>query len=210
MVQPSTRPRWLLAALFSALLLTVLATAALALISRPPADALPKYGQVPAFSLTDQNGRPFSSSALTGKFTAVGFIYTSCPDICPMLTTNMAALQQELKRAGLLGSDVLLLSVSVDPETDTPEVLARYAADRGADTATWSFLTGTQPQIEQVVTQGFRVAYEKPAHQGHGQSYAVSHSGRVLLVDPTGEVRAYYDGEQLDPAKVIADIKKLK
>jgi len=212
MVRPAPLPRWLLAALFSALLVVVLATAALAWISRTPADALPALGKVPAFSLTDQTGRSFGSAALQGKFVAVGFIYTNCPDICPLLTTRMAALQGELRRQGLLGSEALLLSISVDPEQDTPDVLARYAADRGADTATWPFLTGDLAQIEEVVTKGFRVGYEKAAHAGHGtgQSYEVSHSGKVVLIDPRGEIRAYYDGETLDPARVIADIQALR
>jgi len=206
----TTLPRWVLAVLFSALLLAVMGAAGLSLLNRSPAGALPAYGHVPDFTLINQDGQPFNSSDLRGKSAAVGFIYTSCPDICSMLTSRMVALQGELRKAGLLGTDVVLLSVSVDPERDTPGVLKQYAAERGADTAAWTFLTGSPEQVQKVVSEGFRVGLEKAAHASHGASYEVSHSGRVVLVDPQGEVRAYYDGEQLDPARVIADIKKLR
>lgn len=213
MVRSSSPPRWLLASLFASLLVVVLAIAGLAWLNRSADRALPAYGTMPSFQLTDQNGKPFSSTSLNGKFVAVGFIYTSCPDICPMLTTNMVHLQGQLRKAGL-SDQVTLLSISVDPEVDTPEVLRQYATDRGADLQSWSFLTGTLPQIQAVITDGFKVAYEKiaPAHAGHGAapSYQVSHSGKVILVDPRGQVRAYYDGEVLDPAKVLADIDKLR
>jgi protein SCO1 len=213
LVRSRTLPRWLLASLFASLLVVVLAIAGLAWVNRSAIKPLPAYGHMPQFELTDQNGQPFSSASLPGKFVAVGFIYTSCPDICPMLTTNMVHLQGELRKAGL-ADEVTLLSISVDPEVDTPEVLRQYATDRGADLHSWSFLTGTLPQIQAVITDGFKVAYEKiaPAHAGHGAapSYQVSHSGKVILVDPQGQVRAYYDGEVLDPAKVLADINKLR
>ncbi|MDF2628875.1 MAG: hypothetical protein K0R39_2706 [Symbiobacteriaceae bacterium] len=213
MVRTGTPPRWLLVSLFASLLVVVLAGAGLIWTGAARSQSLPSYGHMPQFQLTDQNGQPFSSAVLKGKVTAVGFIYTSCPDICPMLTTNMVHLQGELRKAGL-SAEVTLLSISVDPEVDTPEVLRQYATDRGADLGGWSFLTGTLEQIQGTVTGGFKVPFDKvaSAHAGHGapQSYEVSHSGKVILVDPQGEVRAYYDGEALDAAAVLADIKKLR
>lgn len=213
MVRASSPPRWLLVSLFASLLVVVLAIVGLAWVNRSAVKALPAYGDMPQFQLIDQNGQPFNSAGLRGRFVAVGFIYTRCPDICPMLTTNMVRLQGELQKAGL-SDKVALLSISVDPEVDTPAVLRQYATDRGADLQSWSFLTGTLPQIQAAITDGFKVAYEKiaPAHTGHhaAPSYQVSHSGKVILVDPQGQVRAYYDGEVLDAAKVLADINKLR
>lgn len=207
MIRTAHLPRWVPFALASSLLLVAVSAAGLIWLSLTAGRApLPALGRMPAFTLTDQTGKPFSSASLQGKFTAVGFIYTSCPDICPMLTTRMTELQGELRRAGLLGTEAVLLSISVDPGKDTPAVLAQYAAGRGAD---WTFLTGNPTEIREVVSGGFKVGAEK--HEGHdGTSYEVSHSGKIALVDPQGVIRAYYDGEQLDPAHVLADIQKLR
>jgi len=207
-------PKWVLVALTASLAVVAMATAALAWVSREP--ALPRFGPMPSFRLVDQAGNPVTEADVKGKVLAVGFIYTSCTDICPMLTTVMATLQDQLRREGLLGEDVLLLSISVDPERDTPEVLARYAREHGADTATWRFLTGDPDHIRSVVVEGFSLGLTKTdAHAHHSgaeavQAYEVEHSGRVVLVDPVGQIRAYYEGTELDPARVAAEIRRLR
>lgn len=219
-------PRWIPVALASAVAIVVLAALALWRLSGP--SALPVLATAPAFSLTDQEGRTVSSDQLRGKVAIVGFIYTSCPDICPMLTNQMRGLQLKLKDAGLLGTEAQLLSITVDPERDTPAVLTQYAKEHGAETATWRFLTGDPEAIRQTIVKGFLLPVEKEMaaadSHNHGstasattpsapdpqQTYNVNHSGKIALVDKTGQIRAYYDGESLDAATVIAAIKALR
>ena len=221
MAQSAALPRWVRPALAAAVTVAAVAAAGLLWLQfRPAPEGLPTYGAMPAFELVDQTGKPVTDKDLKGKVLAVGFIYTSCTDICPMLTSQMRGLQEDLQQAGLLGSQVELVSISVDPERDTPARLAEYAGEHGADTATWRFLTGPVAMIKDVVVSGFLVGMEKtPAaghagHEGHAaaaaEPYEVSHSGRIVLVDRAGNLRAFYDGTTLDPAKVIADIKQLQ
>lgn len=238
-------PRWLSAALVGSLLAVAICLAALWRIGPDPDATLSDYGPAPAFALTDQTGRPFSSEQLNGKVAVVGFIYTHCPDICPMLTAQMRQLQNLLAHAGLLGDKAVLVSITVDPERDTPEVLARYAEQFGADPAAWHFLTGDLTTVRQAVVDGFHLAMGKgdvgdeaqDAHAGHSADddledsrvpdaphghlngphtghagadpYIVSHSGRLVLVDAHGRIRAYYDGTDLDLHQVAADIRSL-
>jgi protein SCO1/2 len=217
-------PRWIPVALASAIAIVVLAALALWRLSSP--SALPVLATAPAFSLTDQEGRTVSSDQLRGKVAIVGFIYTNCPDICPMLTNQMRGLQLKLKDAGLLGTEAQLMSITVDPERDTPAVLAQYAKEHGAETGTWRFLTGEPEAIRQTIVKGFLLPVEKEMaaadSHNHGstgaatsapdpqQTYIVNHSGKIALVDKTGQIRAYYDSESLDAAKVIAAIKALQ
>jgi protein SCO1/2 len=109
-------------------------------------------GGLPAFTLTDQTGRPFGSRELTGKIWVADFIFTSCQAACPLLSERMADVG---KRARNLGPDFHLVSISVDPERDTPERLAAYAARYGANPISWSFLTGPEQAIQATVVDGF-------------------------------------------------------
>ncbi len=216
MSSPGVRNRY--ATLF---LLATIAFAALLLLLAwmvwPRTPQLPEYGAMPSFELIDQDGRTVRSEQLKGKVLVVNFIYTNCPDICPMLTAQMAHFQEILGTAGYLGRDVQLLSISVDPERDTPDVLKAYAELHGADTATWWFLTGPVDHVRDVVVKGFLVGMDKvPAqsgddgHAGHsygGASYEVSHSGRVVLVDRQGRIRAYHDGQSLEPGSLLHDVE---
>jgi protein SCO1/2 len=216
-------PRWIPSALAAALAVIVLAAVGLWRLSGPA--PLPVLAAAPAFSLTDQDGRSVSSEQLRGKVSLIGFIYTNCPDICPMLTQNMRGLQLKLKDAGLLETEARLVSITVDPERDTPAVLAQYATDHGADTATWPFLTGDPETVRNTVVRGFLLPVEKEVAAGNShdhsrpsgapvpaaqQAYNVGHSGKIALVDKTGQIRAYYDSESLDAAKVIAAVKALR
>lgn len=194
--------------------------------SRP---ALPVFGQVPAFQMVDQDGLPVTDADLTGRIHLVGFIYTSCTDICPAITAQMAGMQAELARAGL-SDRVHLLSITVDPEYDTPERLAAYARVYGADTGTWRFLTGRPNHVRSVVEKGFlvgmdQVQTEERIHAGHSHGdassaghgahaaaepdYRVEHGGRLALVDAEGRIRAYHDGNLLNPDDVMEQIRLL-
>lgn len=156
------------------------------------------HNQVPDFSLTDQSSTPLALSDLRGKIWVADFIFTSCPDACPLMTDKMVRLQEEFARA-----DVYFVSFSVDPERDTPEVLSRYAQRYGANPNKWFFLTGAKEAIYQLAQEGFSLA---AGHQG----MTILHSSRFVLVDRQGQTRGYYDGNvEGTLQKLRRDIKTL-
>jgi protein SCO1 len=119
---------------------------------------LPVYGSVPDFTLIDQNGRPLRKTDLAGKIWVANFIFANCPDECPLMTAEMAKLQADL-------ADVLelrLVSITVDPEHDTPAVLFQYAERFRADPERWFFLTGDKPAIYRLAREGFRLGVVDP------------------------------------------------
>jgi protein SCO1 len=161
---------------------------------------LPTIGAAPDFALTSQNGGEVTLGALRGKVVAVTFIYTSCPDVCPMLTDKMARVQDEL--GADFGSKIAFLSISVDPEHDTPAVLKEYAEALGADLAGWSFLTGTPAAVREVAHRyGVAVA---PAADG-----GVDHTLLTTLVDRQGTMRVQYLGYRFDPEEFRQDLLRL-
>ena len=118
----------------------------------------PVYGLVPAFSLIERSGRRVVASDLRGKVWIATFIYTHCTDTCPLQSARMARLQADLRSA----PDIRLVSITVDPARDTPQVLTRYAARFGADPARWLFLTGEKAAILHLAREGFRLGVEEP------------------------------------------------
>jgi len=204
-------PKWAVIALVITATLT-LAAGAYLLFGR--GISLADLGTMPDFALIDQNERPVRSADLKGKALVVGFIYTNCPDVCPLTTTRMRGLQVSLAKAGLLGKEAMLISISVDPERDTPAVLAKYAAQYGADTTTWPFLTGKTDYVRTVVVEGFHLGAEKTPTHDHGggptPSYEVAHSDRVVLVDKSGKVRASYHTDTFNESQVLADLRSLR
>jgi protein SCO1/2 len=128
----------------------------------PPAPAgaprLPAYGRVPDFVLTERSGQPLKAGDLRGRVWIADFIYTRCGDTCPLLGALMARLQADLADA----PDLRLVSFSVDPAWDTPQVLRAYAARFGADPARWLFVTGDAGAMRRLVAEGFRLPVEGP------------------------------------------------
>ncbi len=120
--------------------------------------ALPVYGSVPDFSLIDQNSRPVQKADLGGKIWVADFIFTQCPDECPLMTAEMARLQSDM--AGL--QDFRSVSITVDPEQDTPKILSQYAAQFHADAERWLFLTGDKRAIHHLTRDGFRLGVVDP------------------------------------------------
>jgi protein SCO1/2 len=172
----------------------------------PPRAAPEVLGTAPGFRLVDQRGQPYGSAELAGRPWLADFIFTRCRMTCPPLTARMADLQRELG-ASESGREVHLVSFSVDPEHDRPEVLAEYAARYGADPSRWSFLTGDRQAIWELSAQGFKL----PVGESPGRSdEPLFHSGRVVLVDGSGRIRGYYD--VLEPegyASLLADLRAL-
>ena len=143
----------------------------------------PSLLEVPAFELTSQDGEAFGTGDLRGKVWVANFIFTRCPTICPLLTSQMKGLSETLQ-----GTPVRYVSFSVDPGNDTPEVLTAYAERHGADTARWTFLTGANDAVEEVVVRGLRVHIGEADGAGN-----ILHGSHFVLVDGTGTIRGYYE-----------------
>jgi protein SCO1/2 len=162
---------------------------------------VPRGDPAPAFALTDQDGNLFSLVDLRGKAILLDFIYTSCPGPCPILTGLHVEVQRALDPA--LRNRVHLVSVSLDPLTDTPTALREYARKRGADTANWSFLTGAPDAIETVL-KAYGVG---SARQPDG---TIAHLVVTFLIDGTGQIVQRYVGlDAHDPAQLRADLERL-
>lgn len=173
-----------------------------------PQSSLPILWQGPEFALTDQTGRPFASSDLAGKVVVANFIFTNCTDVCPLLTGTMARVRDELRSARLLGDKAVLVSFSVDPEHDTPAVLAEYGARFDADPAEWKFLTGERRQIDDLLTLGYKVG-APPRVPMPGAGPEIVHTNRFVLVDAQGQVRALLHGDELDVPQLVEEVRRL-
>ena len=159
------------------------------------------YGAVPGFQLSNQNGQPFGSAQLAGKIWIADFIYTTCPGPCPMLSSRMSELQKPLEK-----TDVRLVSFSVDPQKDTPEVLRRYAEKLQAEPGRWDFLTGPKSAIYKISHDGFKLAVS----DGSDAQGIPVHSTRMVLVDRHGQIRGYYDATEPEAiTKLLADTNHL-
>ncbi len=146
------------------------------------------------FKLTDQNGDEFDSAKLAGKPYAVCFFFANCPTICRDLNKRVEMLNRQLKK-----TDIQFISITVDPENDTPEVLNRYAADFGATPDRWAFLTGQRYQVEQVGKQNFQVTIDKEFHIDN-----------ILLVDKWGRYRDRFKWDDpLDTKRFLKVAKAL-
>jgi protein SCO1/2 len=163
------------------------------------------YGTVPAFALKDQTGGALNEEWLRGHVTIVDFVFTRCDTICPLLTLKMARLDEQTKDL----PNVRLLSFSVDPKYDTPEVLAAYAAGYRADPARWRFVTGEYDQVLTLVEGALMTAME---YAGTTESGApdIRHGGHFLLVGPDLKIRGVYDSSVDERmAALAADARKL-
>ncbi|MCC7430860.1 SCO family protein [bacterium] len=162
-----------------------------------PAKELPVLGTVPNFQLYNTSGSEFTNKNLENKVWVVDFIFTTCQGICLPMTEKMAFLH----RAYTLEENVAMVSVSVNPETDSPEVLAEFAKTHKADTETWHFLTGSVDEIKRVTVEGFKIgSAENP----------VFHSDKFVLVDKKGQIRGFYTGtDQKEVDVLFGDISVL-
>ena len=161
---------------------------------------LPVIGPAPNFTLTSQDINPVALADLRGKVVAVTFIYTECPDICPMLTQKMVEVQDEL--GADFGKKIVFVSISLDPEHDTPEVLKDYAEFWGAKPEGWSFLTGSLDAVRDV-TRRYGVFFSKK------EDGSVDHTQLTSLVDAEGQMRVQYLGARFDPKEFRRDLMSL-
>jgi protein SCO1/2 len=149
---------------------------------------------LPAFTLTNQEGQVVRAEALRGRTVIVSFIFATCRDACPLVTSQLVRAQAELRAAGL-GPAVRFVSITVDPVADTPDVLRRYADRFGIETVTWDLLTGPPDEVGRVVREmGVFVTNERgdPAHQN-----------LVLVVDSRGKIVQRYAGLDRLPDRIL-------
>jgi protein SCO1 len=154
----------------------------------------------PDFALIDQDAQPLSLSALRGKAVLLDFIYTSCTGPCPILTGLHRKVREGLSEA--VRARVRLVSITLDPERDTPAVLRAFAGARRIDTQGWSFATGPTADVDAVV-RAYGVGKVR------GSSGEIEHTVATFLIDPEGKIARRYLGTAHDPAAIRADIEQL-
>lgn len=158
------------------------------------------YLPIQDFSLTDQRNQVFRFGILRGKIVLVAFAYTTCPDVCPLMTAAMLTVQREL--SPVERDKVHLLTVTTDPEVDSPAVLAAYARRYGADVSNWSFLTGNEPSLARV-WKNFGVGVKRIARG------LVDHTPLTAVIDRNGVMRFGYYGTAPDSNMVLRDMRSL-
>lgn len=173
----------------AAALLVVLGVSGTAVFKKPapkPPAELPIYARMPDFVLTERSGRDVSLSNLAGRPWIADFIFTRCAGICPMMSSKMATLARELK-------ETQFVSFSVDPEYDSPAVLAEYAKRYEADPERWLFLTGDRETLNRITTSLHMNKIDEP----------MLHSASFALVDAAGVVRGYYGSDDSETAEKL-------
>lgn len=165
---------------------------------------LPVLSQVPSFDFVSQAGTPFGASSLQGKVWVANFIFTRCPNVCPKFTAKMGALQD---RSATEAPQLQLVSFTVDPENDTPEVLKAYGEKHKADFARWTFARGERSALEKVVREGML----QPMDMGDGKDLnTVVHGSYFALVDAQLRVRGVYRFTEASAVdEVLRDAKVL-
>jgi cytochrome oxidase Cu insertion factor (SCO1/SenC/PrrC family) len=158
-------------------------------------EELPVLADPPAFELRDQNGAPFTRVDLVGHVTVAGFVFTRCQSSCPAITLRMRGIQDQ---TASIGDRVQLLSFSVDPDHDTPAVLAEYARKAGADPHRWRFLTGRPDEVRRVINAALKLTMERDGTTQPNGAPAVIHSDHLALFDRQGRVRGYYSSTDPD------------
>jgi protein SCO1 len=167
---------------------------------------LERYGSLPPFTFTRQDGQPFGREQLAGRPWVANFIFTRCTTICPVFTQKMARFQKQTED---LGGELALVSFSVDPDYDTPERLTAYATKHAADPARWSFLTGDYTRLKEIIVGGFKMAMGRNEEDPQDLPN-IFHGSHFVLVDRGGEIRGYYNSEYDDDVeRLLRDARQL-
>lgn len=161
-----------------------------------------KYHTIADFSLTNQNGKTISQKDYEGKIYIADFFFTTCPTICPIMTKNMATLQEQIKE----NDEVLLLSHSVTPVIDSVAQLKKYALEKGVIDAKWNLVTGDKKQIYELA----RKSYLAVKTDGDGGPYDMIHTENFILVDKERRIRGFYDGTKTEEVeRLMEDLEVL-
>lgn len=162
-----------------------------------------KYHSIADFKLINQNGDTISQADYADKIYVADFFFTTCPTICPVMTANMADLQQIIKD----DEEVMLLSHSVTPEIDSVPQLKKYALENGVIDAKWNLVTGDKKQIYELA----RKSYLAVLTDGDGGPYDMIHTENFILVDKERRIRGFYDGTSSEEVtQLLEDLKVLK
>jgi protein SCO1/2 len=170
---------------------------------------LPVLYRVPEFSLTNEFNKNFGSSDLKGKYYIANFMFTSCPTTCPALMEKMDIIQNRIKG---LGTKAAIVTFTVDPEVDTPDVLYKFARKRNSNPFVWNFLTGKKLDLQKIVIDGFKVPMgnkenvEKKLEQKTISLLDIAHSDKVVLVDDKGQIRGYYSTDKENMNHLMIDL----
>ncbi len=162
------------------------------------------------FSLVDQTNtaREFPKLA-KGKLTVVGYIFTNCPDICPLTTNNMRMIQEKVREAKI--KNVEFVSISFDPLQDKPETLRKFAEVRNLDLSNWTFLTGEKTIVDSLMNRIgiLAVVSDSTVFKDGRKIYYYTHTDRIQLMDEEGKIRKNYKGSGINVEEILNDIKSL-
>lgn len=172
------------------------------IVAAAPAEDAIVFGQVPEFELLDQTGAPVTGASLAGSPWVLATIFTTCTGPCPSVTREVARLGRRLE-----GTDVHFVSVTVDPERDSPAALAAYAATFDADPARWSFLTGEPDQVASLVRDGFKMPYARLDEPDPVTGDSITHDVRLAVVDADGGIRGWYRSDE--PAEMDLLVRRV-
>ena len=162
-----------------------------------------KYHRIADFSLTNQNGEKITQKNYENKIYIADFFFTTCPNICPIMTDNMTYLQEKL----LKNKNILLASFSVTPDIDNVEVLKDYAVKKGVLSYKWNLLTGNKKMIYDLARKSYLVA----KNDGDGGKYDMIHTENFVLIDKEKRIRGFYDGTNKEEMeKLLNDVEILK
>lgn len=178
-------------------------------INRVLPPPLPVYATVPEFSLTNEMNKPFGSKELKGRFYVASFAFTTCPSTCPKLMEKLDLVQKRIKG---LGTKAAIVTFTVDPQNDTPEVLFKFARKRHSNPFIWSFLTGSEADLRKIVIEGFKVpmgqkeSVEKQLDKEKITLFDIVHTEKVVLVDDKGQIRGYYGTDKVEMDRMMIDM----
>jgi protein SCO1 len=209
------RPGWPVGVGLVLIVLTVLALVLLAALKlrQSPSQPLPVFGQVADFTLTNQNGKVVSLADLRGRVWVADIIFSRCAGPCPRMTRQMKELQDALGPE----SQVKLVTLTTDPDFDTPTVLKAYAERFGADLARWMFLTGTKQELAKLAIDSLKLtAVEKKPGERESPVDLFVHSTIFVIADKRGQLRGVFEttGEGIDPRavqmRILAAVRQLE
>jgi protein SCO1/2 len=195
-------------AILTAVIASVVAVGIWSMFDREERGSFPVIATLPEFSLIERSGRKISRDDLAGQVWVADFIFTHCSGVCPVLSNRMSQVQRALREEGL---EARLVSISVDPARDTPEVLREYAERYAADPERWLFLTGKRDDLYDLIGEGFLLSVaERSPEEADGSGDLITHSDRFVLVDRQSRIRGYYHGtEEGTVEALVTDLAEL-